>query len=401
MKKLLNRLSEKISELNELRQKRMLEHTQEEAIIHAKKESEPIQKIELTISSKTIVKILLVIFVFLIIGQLAIQLQNILIITLICFFLAMGLSPIVSSLEKRKIPRPLAILLLYILFLGVLGILFYQIVPIMAKQLLAIAQDLRIFFAQDQSKYPWLQEIFTRFSFNPTDAERFISDNLASISRNLNSVAGSTFNILSGIFQGVFNFFFTLVVLFFLLMERETIGQFFVALIPAKDRHNIQEKTIRVQQKMASWFRGQIILMLSIGISMYIGMKILEYFFGMPYAITIGLLAGIMELFPYVGLMVTYVLAGLIALNISWILFFIVIGWIALIQFLEGNLLVPIVMERVTGLPSVVVILSLAIGGTVGNAFGGVPLAIVGMIMSIPVAASIGIFVGEYTKRKQ
>jgi len=57
-------------------------------------------------------------------------------------------------------------------------------------------------------------------------------------------------------------------------------------------------------------------------------------------------------------------------------------------------------MEKVTGLPSVVVILSLAIGGTIGNAFGGVPLAIIGMIMSIPVAASIGIFVGEYARRK-
>ena len=399
MKQFFNRLSDKINEINELRQKKK----KEEDIKHhvaPKKELVEVQKVELTISSATIAKVLIVVFLFLIIGQLAVQLQNILIITLVCFFLAMGLSPIVSSMEQRKIPRPLAILILYILFLGVIGILFYQVVPILGEQLLSIAQDLKALFASDQTTYPWLQEIFTRFSFDPTDAEKFISDNLTSISKNLNSVAGSTFDILSGIFQGVFNFLFTLVVLFFLLMEREQIGQFFLALFPTKERNYIEEKTIRIQTKMASWFRGQLILMVSIGLSMYIGMKILEYFFGMPYAATIGLLAGVMELFPYVGVMTTYVLAGLIALNISWVLFFIVIGWVALIQFLEGNLLVPLVMEKVTGLPSVVVILSLAIGGTIGNAFGGVPLAIIGMIMSIPVAASIGIFVGEYARRK-
>jgi len=56
-------------------------------------------------------------------------------------------------------------------------------------------------------------------------------------------------------------------------------------------------------------------------------------------------------------------------------------------------------MERVTGLPSVVVILALAIGGVLGNAIGGVPLSILGMILSIPIAASVGIFVAEYAKK--
>jgi predicted PurR-regulated permease PerM len=396
MKSFLNRLSEKINELNALRQKRK---EVEPHPVAPKKTPESIQKIELTISSSTIAKVLVVVFLFLILGELATQLQSILIVTFICFFLAMGLSPIVSSLERRRIPRPLAILLLYILFLGVLFILFYQIVPILGEQLSAIAQDMQLFF-QDQSRYPWLQEAFTRLQFNPADIEEFIAGNLTNISQNLKSVAGSTFDILSGIFQGVFNFIFALVVLFFLLMEREQIGRFMLTLFPHKERAYIEEKTIRVQKKMSDWFRGQLILMVSIGLAVYVGMKILEYFFGMPYAATIGLLAGVMELFPYVGLIITYILAGLIALNISWILFFIVIGWIMLIQFLEGNLLVPLVMEKVTGLPSVVVILSLAIGGILGNAFGGVPLAIVGMIISIPTAASIGIFVDEYAKRR-
>jgi len=148
------------------------------------------------------------------------------------------------------------------------------------------------------------------------------------------------------------------------------------------------------------WVRGQVILMLSVGLGMYGGMKILEYIFGVQYAATIGLLAGFMELFPYIGVLVTGILACLIAINISWMALIGVFILIVLVQFLEGNVLVPIVMEKATGLPSVVVMLALTVAGVVGNAFGGPALAIICMILAIPVTASVSIFIEEYIKRE-
>jgi predicted PurR-regulated permease PerM len=334
-------------------------------------------------------------------GRIFFQLQTIATITFICLFLTLGLSPLVSAIERHRIPRPLAILFIYIIFLGMLALLFYTVVPILGDQLLSISDDLRSFFSTEATQGSWVHDLLSRFRFDTNLAQKFLSENLSQISQNLQSVAGSTFVIVSGIFQGVFNFIFALVVLFFLLMEREQIGHFILALFPERDRAYIQEKTIRVQSKVSDWFRGQLILMVAIGLAMYIGMKVLEFFFGMQYAATIGMLAGFMELFPYVGVIITGILSGLVALNISWGLFLAVMGWIALIQFLEGNLLVPLVMERVTGLPSAVVILALAIGGVLGSALGGVPMAILGMILSIPMAASIAIFVSEYEQKKK
>ncbi len=405
MKKFFETISEKISEINEIREKHLnkkIKKTMEQKkSLFNNQPKVKKEKLEIEIAAGTVVKILIIIAIFFALGEIFIQLKSILIVTIICFFLAMGLSPIVSAIEKKHIPRPIAILILYILFLGVITILFVQIIPILAEQLFSIAYDLKEFFATNEhTEIPFLNKIFTIFQFDPLEAEKFIADNLTAISKNLQSVAGSTFLILSEIFQGVFNFIFALVVLFFILMEREQIGHFFLALIPGKERKYFLDKTLVIQKKMSDWFRGQIILMISIGLAMYVGMKIFEHFFDMPYAATIGLLAGIMELFPYVGVLITGILSGLIALNVSWILMLLVIAWMILIQFLEGNLLVPLVMEKVTGLPSVVVILALAVGGVLGNAAGGVPLSILGMILSIPIAASVGIFVDEYAKKK-
>jgi len=151
---------------------------------------------------------------------------------------------------------------------------------------------------------------------------------------------------------------------------------------------------------MAEWFKGQFILMVCMGSFMYVGMKIFEYFFGMKYAFTIGLLAGVMELFPYIGVLLTGLLCLVVAINISWILAIAVLVWIGLAQFLEGNFLVPVVMEKVVGLSSVVVMLAVSTGGILGAAFGGVPLAILGMIFAVPVSASVAIFVEEYVKRE-
>jgi len=405
MKKFFETISEKIGEINEIKEKHLNKkikkriEQQKNLLNNSTKEKK--EKLEIEIAAGTVIKILIIIAIFFALGEIFIQLKSILIVTVICFFLAMGLSPIVSAIEKKHIPRPAAILIIYLVFLGVITILFVQVVPILAEQLFSIARDLKEFFSNSEHvNIPILNKIFNILQFDPLEAEKFIADNLTSISKNLQSVAGSTFLILSGIFQGVFNFIFALVVLFFILMEREQIGHFFLALIPSKERKYFLDKTIIIQKKMSDWFRGQIILMISIGLAMYVGMKIFEHFFGMPYAATVGLLAGIMELFPYIGVLITAILTGLIALNVSWLLMFLVIAWMILIQFLEGNLLVPLVMEKVTGLPSVVVILALAVGGVLGNAAGGVPLSILGMILSIPIVASVGIFVDEYAKRK-
>lgn len=404
MKSLLSSLTKKFNEIQKIRKKYQTEQKEGTSIpcnkpLLSLEESKQI--IEIDISTKIIVKTLLIVAIFLAAQQIFFQLQSILIMAAIAFFLAIGLSPVVSILESWKIPRPLAILILYIIFFGGLGVLFVGIIPILAEQLMAIARDANEYLSTNGTETGWIREALERFGvgFDTQSVQQWLSNNLAVISKNLQSAAGSAFGIMSNVFKGVFNLIFALVLLFFILLEKEKISQFILSLFPQKDRAYIESRSQSVQKKMAAWFKAQGILMISVGFFMYVGMKVLELTMGMQYAATIGLMAGFMELFPYIGVLVTGLLAGLVALNISWILLVATIIWIAITQFLEGNVLVPMVMEKVIGLSSVATLLALSIGGILGNALGGVPLAILGMIFSVPIAASISIFVEEYVQK--
>ncbi len=401
MKGFIRKLSSKIKELNQVRseyKKRQKKAPSLKKIAHTQKR---IEKIEFEISFATLVKILLVFSLFIALKSIFIELQSIIIISAISFFLAMAISPIVQKIESYHIPRPLAILLIYIIFFGVLGILFVKIIPILAEQLLDIAYDIKNFIANGgHSEIKWLDTMLDKLQFDPVQIQKFISENLATMSDNLQSVAGSTFSIFTNIFQGVFNFIYALVLIFFIVLEREKIAGSILLLFPPKNRAYILEKFDSIQGKLSEWFRGQFILMISVGAFTYVGMKILEEALGMKYAATIGMLAGVMELFPFIGVFITGLLSTLIAINISMELVIAVLILIAITQFLEGNVLVPTVMGKTVGLSAVVTLLALSIGGILGSAIGGVPLAILGMIFSIPVAASISIFVEEYLNRE-
>ena len=139
----------------------------------------PTQTVEVDIPTNVIIKGVVVVALFLALGKIFVQLQSITTITFICLFLALGLSPFVGSLERHRIPRPLAILLIYLIFLSMLGLLFYTIVPILSEQLLAMSLDLNTFFSEK-----WMQEILVRFHFDPVTAQQFISDNIFNISQN-------------------------------------------------------------------------------------------------------------------------------------------------------------------------------------------------------------------------
>lgn len=404
MKGIFSGLGIKLKELNTIREE--YQKRQDKEFLprksKAKKEKTDAQVLKLEIGTSTVVKILLIVFLFGFLQQLIAELQTVLIIAGFSFFLSVGLAPFLTKLESYRIPRPFAILLVYMAFLGGIGLVFAKVLPIIAEQLLDISYELRGLILNGKiEEYPWLVNFLEKLDFDPTELQRIISQNIAALADNLQGIAGSTLSVLVSAFQGFFNMIFALVLMFFILLEREKIGDFILLLFPIKNRDYLENKFHSVQNKMAEWFKGQFILMVCMGSFMYVGMKILEYFFGMKYAFTIGLLAGVMELFPYIGVLITGLLCLVVAINVSWILAVAVLIWIGLAQFLEGNFLVPVIMEKVVGLSSVVVMLAVSTGGILGASFGGVPLAILGMIFAVPVSASVAIFVEEYVKREE
>ena len=402
MKKIIKYLSKKIDIIKEKNKNKQIESEgkEEEIVIHkeAQSESEKTNKIEIEISFTTILKIAFTLILVAFIGLIFLELKSIVIMTVISLFLALGISPFLISIE-RYIPRPFAILLVYFIFLGALFLLFFGILPILAEQLSQIALDLRGYIVNSSaSDNTMIASIISHLDLDIDNIKSLLSQNINLLSNNLKTLAGSTLDILVVIFQGIFNLFFTLVLLFFILMERESLVKFFFSLLPGKSKHKIFSKLTRVQEKMTKWFKAQVILMICMGVIIYVGMKSFEFIFGMKYAATIAFLAAFMELFPYIGVFITGLFSLLIALNISLVLSFAIVILIIITQFIEGNILVPLIMEKIVGLSSVTIILAISAGGILGNSLGGIALSILGMILAIPIAASIAIFTDEYLK---
>jgi predicted PurR-regulated permease PerM len=143
----------------------------------------------------------------------------------------------------------------------------------------------------------------------------------------------------------------------------------------------------RAQKKMGQWLQGQLFLAIVVGVLVYIGLSLL----GIRFALLLAIIAGILELVPYIGPVLSAIPAVILAFFQMPILALWVLILYIIIQQLENYLLVPVIMKKVVGLNPVVVIIALLIGGKL--------LGILGIILAVPAAAVLAEFFKD-VKRK-
>ena len=134
----------------------------------------------------------------------------------------------------------------------------------------------------------------------------------------------------------------------------------------------------RIQFKMGRWLQGQIFLMFIIFVLDYLGLLLI----GAPYALVLALIAGILEIVPYIGPIISAILATAISFLHGPVTGLLVLALFVLVQQLEGYVFTPLVMKKAVGLNPVVVILALMIGAKLAG--------VLGIIVAIPIATVIG-----------
>lgn len=324
------------------------------------------------------------------------QISAILVLFFVSFLLTAGLDRTVSNLYYRyKVPRALSVIVFYILILSVLALLVSNMAPLVADQVSALSTKLFQLFqdlASGNSKLPFAEQLEPYFQkFNTgvdiNSISQKIQDSLRNFSNQLLSFGGNIWSVLVFISNGLLNASLVLVITFFMIVEWESIEDFFISLFPSKHTSYIVAHLEQVKTKIGFWLRGQLLLSLSIGVITYIGLLII----GMDYALTLALVAGITEMIPVVGPILALLLALPVAANISlWMLVAVIILYLV-IQQIEGNILVPLVMKKTVGLSPIIVMFAMLVGYQY--------LGILGIIFSIPVAACTAIFVKDYAER--
>jgi predicted PurR-regulated permease PerM len=156
---------------------------------------------------------------------------------------------------------------------------------------------------------------------------------------------------------------------YYLVLERPKLHRYFVRFFPNHDAEAKAESLVlAVEHQVGGWVRGQLLLMLVIGVMTYIGLMLL----GVPYALPLAVIAGILELIPNLGPTIAAIPALIIGLTISPVIGLGTLIMSIIIQQLENNVIVPKIMKEATGTEPLVTILVLLVGFTLGGVAGAV-----------------------------
>lgn len=309
---------------------------------------------QITISTSsiflTIASILGLLFLF--------QIQEILVLLFLAFIVMTALHPWVDMLHKRlKLPRSFAIVLVYVFVITFFSILLWLMVPPLGTQLFQLIQTLNLPLPQY-----WLNDLKFTFAELSTLFNQ-LSDSVMVFLTFVSSTASTLFN------------FFTLIFLsLFLMIERPELHKK-IGWFTDKARHFEVAETFlnETERQLGGWVRGQILLMLLIGIITYIGLSLL----GVPYAVPLALIAGLLEIVPNLGPFAAGITAAIVAFlsSGSVLMGFVILFYVVLQQF-ENNLIVPKIMKESAGVNPLVSMTAILIGlklGGIAGAFLGVP----------------------------
>ncbi len=292
--------------------------------------------------------------------------------------LAEGLRPMVARLSKSFLPRPLAVLLLYVIIIGAIGVLCWLLLRPLLLQLTDLVNHAPAYIAQAQHI---IAELRDRVGQNPqaTALLNALSGQAGGLARQLLPTVLHFPLFLVG---ALFEIIQILLIAFFWLTAIDELKGFVLGLLPTQARPAAAEAIAETSHKLGGYVRGVVINMIVIGALSSGGLLLI----GVPYPALLGVLAGLTETLPFIGPWIGGTPAVLIALvSMGPIKAVEVIILYVVIQQIEGNTLVPFVMNRTVDLNPLTVIVAVLFGGAI---FG-----IVGAVLGVPAAVLIQVLV--------
>ena len=309
-------------------------------------------------------------------------------------FLALGIDPAVSWLEKRNLPRWLAILIVLVGILAVFAGLVLAIIPVIADQvgnLIAAAPDIIDAVVKDGVVEAWWNDNLGWLAYkdvvsNVTD---FVNDNVGDITTG---VITTVFGIATGAFGAVIVLILTL----YFVASLSSIKRGLYQLVPATKREKFIDIAEQIMDSVGRYVVGQVSMGLINGILSIIFLTVLGWILGDPieYAALLAFLAGLFSLVPLVGTITGTVVISLAVWAFDGFPAVVVVAIYYLIYMqVEAYVISPNVMNRAVKVPGVVVVVAALAGGTL--------LGILGALVAIPVAAAILLIVKQVIVPRQ
>lgn len=310
---------------------------------------------------------------------------------LLAFVFSSALRPGVDWLQKKKIPRFVGGIIVFLLLFLFFGLIFYFTFPPFINEIQSFVSAFPQYW---QNFFLWLPRFEMWLETSPFggNIREAINQYIQKLSQTITSLIG----FVSGIFGKILNLILIIVLIFYFSVEEKISEKFYPFLI-IKDRKRQEE----VRQKISRYWKiaesqagrllqGYVLLAFTVGIMVYIGLSIL----GIRYSLILAVLAGVLEIIPWLGPVAAGLLGTLLSLlQEGWAIAFWTAFVFFIVQQIENYFIIPFVMKNRVNLDPLLTLIVLIIGGRLGGTLG--------LVLAVPVGAILVAFLREKSKTSE
>lgn len=307
-------------------------------------------------------------------------LRDVLLLIYVAALFAVVLSPGIDLIRRLRIGRwrpgrGVAVVVLVVGVLLVVTLVLLVIVPPIHSEGQSLVAEWPRYAAQISSR---LDRVSPGLRIDPQQIQQHASE-----------LAGGALGLVRSVAVGVFAAFtFLILTIYFIFNGRHVFG-WAMSLVPPASRPRLAAALERADARMSRWLLGQLALMISLGVfsTLTFGLLHVKYFFAL------GVFAGVMNVVPIVGPIISFVLAGTVALTDSWVKLVGVAAFYVVYQQFESGFLTPRIMKHTVDLPPLAVIVALIAGGQLAG--------VLGALIAVPTAALAAVLINEYLVRRE
>ena len=342
--------------------------------------------------------------------------KDIVLVVLTAIVIASSIEPLILWFKRFKISRLPSVIITYLALLGIFVSLFYFFVPSVLNEASSFLSSVPKYLqttplwdplnvnTSDVLKSQKIAQTISAGINNPAQlASDLSSQGITAIKASgfgikdiIDGIQGVTSNvsdgfikIVSAVFGGLLSFVLIVVISFYLAVQEDGVAKFLGLITPVKHEKYVVDLWKRSQKKIGQWMQGQLLLMILIGVLTYLGLTIL----GVKNAILLAVLAGLLEIIPIFGPVMSAIPAILMSFIDGGITAsLLVTGLYVIVQQFESHLIYPLVVKKIVGVSPIFVILSIIIGGKLAG--------FLGIVLSVPMISALMEFIDDVDRRK-
>src|SRR3989344_474162 len=300
------------------------------------------------------------------------QVWGFILVLITSIVIASAIEPGTRGLIRHSIPRLVSVIIIYVGTAATLSLVFYFLLLPLIGEVSGFINTLTI-YSNAVANDSVLSDVFrTQELFGGLDTPRVMTELGEYLKTFSQFISQGIFSTAAAIFGGVVSFVLIIVLSFYLAVQDDGVGKFLRIIVPSDYEEYALRLWRRSQLKIGYWMEGQLILGVMVALLVYVTLLIV----GVPHALLLAVLAGIFVAYGSLGMTTALVIAGIYLL----------------IQQLENHILYPMVVKKVVGVPPIVSIIAIVIGGQLAG--------FLGILVAVPVAVVAMEFLSDYEERK-